>query len=157
MGDGSIACRIVSDVYDYSVWPSELAEQISGVGHPAVGICLDVGHAALAANAFGFDYIEECAAVAPLVRHVHLHDNLEKPNLTGEPPVSGHHVYGWGDLPPGQGSMPFGDLLRLLVFPEDPTCCVELAPELYSLAPEALRAARELEELAGAAPVRISA
>src|ERR671913_1346073 len=33
-------------VYDYSVWPSELAEQISAVDHPAVGICLDVGHAA---------------------------------------------------------------------------------------------------------------
>lgn len=36
-------------VYDYSVWPSELAEQISAVDHTAVGICLDVGHAALAA------------------------------------------------------------------------------------------------------------
>jgi sugar phosphate isomerase/epimerase len=28
-------------VYDYSVWPSELAEQISAVDHPAVGLCLD--------------------------------------------------------------------------------------------------------------------
>ena len=43
-------------VYDYSVWPSELAEQISAVDHPAVGLCLDVGHAALAAGVFGFDY-----------------------------------------------------------------------------------------------------
>src|SRR5215210_4640340 len=40
-------------VYDYSVWPSQLAEQISTIDHPAVGICLDVGHAALAAGFFG--------------------------------------------------------------------------------------------------------
>ena len=85
-------------VYDYSVWPSELAEQISAVDHLAVGICLDVGHAALASGVFGFDYIEECANIAPLVRHVHLHDNLQKTNLTGEPPVSEHPVYGLGDL-----------------------------------------------------------
>jgi sugar phosphate isomerase/epimerase len=64
-------------VYDYSVWPSELAEQISAVDHLAVGICLDVGHAALASEVFGFDYVEECATSAPLVRHVHLHDNLQ--------------------------------------------------------------------------------
>jgi len=133
-------------VYDYSVWPSQLAEQISRVDHPAVGICLDVGHAALAAQAFAFDLIEECAALAPLVRHVHLHDNLQRINLTGEPAVSEHTVYGLGDLhlPPGRGTIPLGDLLQSMSFPENPTCCVELSPELFSLVPEALRAAREL-------------
>ncbi|HLM77534.1 MAG TPA: sugar phosphate isomerase/epimerase, partial [Rubrobacteraceae bacterium] len=136
-------------IYDYSVWPSELAEQISAVDHPAVGICLDLGHAALAANFFGFDYVEECAAVAPLVRHLHLHDNLQKINLTGVPPVSEHPVYGWGDLhlPPGRGTIPLKDMFWRVDFPENPTCCVELCPELYSLAPEALHAARELGEL----------
>ena len=137
-------------VYDYSVWPSELAEQIAAVDHPAVGICLDVGHAALASGVFGFDYIEECATIAPLVRHVHLHDNLMKANLTGEPSVSEHHVYGLGDLhlPPGRGTIPLEDLFRSLYFPRDPTCCVELCSEYYSLVPEALRAARELTEMA---------
>ncbi len=56
---------ILRAVYGYSVRPSELAEQLHAVDHPAVVLCLDVGHAALAANAFGFDYFEECAAVAP--------------------------------------------------------------------------------------------
>src|SRR5829696_5659189 len=107
-------------IYDYSVWPSELAEQVFAVDHSAVGVCLDVGHAALAANFFGFDYLEECAAVAPLVRHLHLHDNLQKTNLTGEPPVSEHHVYGLGDLhlPPGRGTVPLGDLLWLWTSPK---------------------------------------
>jgi sugar phosphate isomerase/epimerase len=133
-------------VYDYSVWPRLLAEQISTVDHPAVGICLDVGHAALAAGFFGFDFIEECAAVAPLVRHVHLHDNLQRTNLTGVPAVSEHTVYGMGDLhlPPGRGTIPLGDLFHRMDFPENPSCCVELSPELFYLVPEALQAAREL-------------
>lgn len=135
------------EVYDYSVWPSQLAEQISTVDHPAVGICLDVGHAALAAGFFGFDLIEECAAIAPLVRHVHLHDNLQKTNLTGEPRVSEHTVFGLGDLhlPPGRGTIPLEDLLMRMDFPERPSCCVELSPEGFSLVPEALLAGRELD------------
>jgi sugar phosphate isomerase/epimerase len=133
-------------VYDYSVWPSRLAEQVSAVDHSAVGICLDVGHAALAADFFGFDFIEECAAIAPLVRHVHLHDNLQRTNLTGEPQGSEHTVFGLGDLhlPPGRGTIPLEDLFRRMDFPERPSCCVELSPEGFSLVPEALRAGREL-------------
>ena len=145
-------------VYDYSVWPRQLAEQISTVDHPAVGICLDVGHAALAAGFFGFDFIEECAAVAPLVRHIHLHDNLQRTNLTGVPAVSEHTVYGMGDLhlPPGRGTIPLGDLFHRTDFPENPSCCVELSPELFYLVPEALQAARELS-LEAASLVRVPA
>jgi sugar phosphate isomerase/epimerase len=133
-------------IYDYSVWPSQLAEQIFAVDHPAVGICLYVGHAALAAGFFGFDFIEECGATASLVRHVHLHDNLQRTNVTGEPQASEHTVYGLGDLhlPPGKGTIPLEDLFRRMEFPEKPSCCVELSPELFSLGPEALHAAREI-------------
>jgi sugar phosphate isomerase/epimerase len=133
-------------IYDYSVWPSELAEQIHKVWHPAVGICLDVGHAALAAGVFGFDYIEECATLAPLVRHVHLHDNFQRTNRTDEAAVSEHTVYGLGDLqlPPGRGTIPLGDLFQRMNFPENPSCCVELSPEHFSQVPAALHAAREL-------------
>jgi sugar phosphate isomerase/epimerase len=132
--------------YDYSVWPSRLADQISAVDHPAVGICLDVGHAALAAGFFGFDLIGECGAIASLVRHVHLHDNLQRTNLLGEPPVSEHPVYGLGDLhlPPGRGTIPLEELFRRMDFPERPSCCVELSPEGFSSVPVALRAGREL-------------
>jgi sugar phosphate isomerase/epimerase len=146
-------------VYDYSVWPRELAEQISAVDHPAVGICLDVGHAALASDVFGFDYLEECAAVASLVRHVHLHDNLIKTNLTGEPQVSEHPVYGLGDLhlPPGRGSIPFEKLFQRLHFPSAPSCCVELSPELLPLTPEAIRTAREIRERVAVGPEPVSA
>jgi sugar phosphate isomerase/epimerase len=139
-------------VYDYSVWPSQLAEQISAVDHPAVGICLDVGHAALAAGFFGFDFIEECGAIASLVHHIHLHDNLQRTNLTGEPRVSEHTAYGLGDLhlPPGRGTIPLEDLLRRVEFPEKPSCCVELSPEHFSSVPEALHAAREISQAVAA-------
>lgn len=134
------------EIYDYSVWPSELAEQVSAVDHPAIGICLDVGHAALAANVFGFDYFEACAAAAPLVRHLHIHDNLRKSNLTGVPPVSEHAAQGLGDLhlPPGVGDIPLRELFQRVDFPKDPSCCVELSPDLYSRAPQALHAARDI-------------
>lgn len=147
------------EVYDYSVRPSELAEQISSVDHPSVGLCLDVGHAALAARAFGFDYLEEFAAVAPLVRHVHLHDNLQKPNFTGNPPVSEHTVYGLGDLhlAPGRGTIPLEETFHRVDLPRDPSCCVELSPELRSLAPEALRAARGLARTAAKTRSKASA
>jgi hypothetical protein len=69
-----------------------------------------------------------------------------KTNLTGDPPVSEHPVYGLGDLhlPPGRGTIPLEDLFRLVEFPENPSCCVELSPGFYSLAPEALQAARKI-------------
>jgi sugar phosphate isomerase/epimerase len=139
-------------IYDYSVWPSQLAKQIFAVEHPAVGICLDVGHAALAAGYFGFDFIEECCATASLVRHVHLHDNLQRTNVTGEVQASEHTVYGLGDLhlPPGRGTIPLEDLFRRMEFPENPSCCVELSPELFSLVPEALHAAREISLMVAA-------
>ena len=75
-----------------------------------------------------------------------------------EPAVSEHTVYGLGDLhlPPGRGTIPLGDLLQRMSFPENPSCCVELSPELISLVPEALGAARELI-LKAASRERVSA
>jgi hypothetical protein len=86
-------------------------------------------------------YYVECAAVAPLVRRIHLHDNLMRTNVTGEPPVSEHPIYGLGDLhlPPGRGAIPLEEMFRRVDFPENPACYVELSPDFYSLAPEALR------------------
>lgn len=137
------------EVYDYSTWPSDLAEQVAAVDHPAVGICLDVGHAALSAGFFGFGYVEECAIAAPLVRHIHLHDNLRENSAHVDPLDYGDDVYGVGDLhlPPGRGSIPLAELFRRLDFPADPSCCVELSPGSFQEAPEALRSARELSKL----------
>lgn len=140
------------EVYAYAAWPSGLAGQVAATDHPAVGVCLDVGHAAVASGVFGFDYLEECAVVAPLVRHIHLHDNLCRPEPEdGEPRVPERLAYGTGDLhlPPGRGTIPLGELFRSARFPHDPTVCVELLPNLRPLAKEAVEAARKLGESVG--------
>lgn len=136
--------------YAYAVRPSDLAEQVAEVDHPAVGVCLDVGHAAVAASAFGFDFLEECGIAAPLVSHLHLHDNLGRPDPSAEGRVAERHAYGLGDLhlPPGRGAIPLGDLIREGDFAMDPACCVELRPDLSPLAGEAVEAARELTTVA---------
>lgn len=71
-------------------------------------------------------------------------------HLTGEPPVSEHPVYGFGDLhlSPRRGIILLEDLFRRVYFPSNPTCCAELCPEHYSLLPEILRAARKMMEAA---------
>ena len=63
-------------------------------------------------------------------------------------PAAEIRIYGLGDLhlPPGRGAIPLNEMFRRVDFPENPACCVELSPDLYFLAPEALRAARELPE-----------
>lgn len=137
---------LTGERYAYAVRPAELAEQVSDVDHPAVGMCLDVGHAFVAAGFYGFDFVRECAETAPLVRHVHLHDNLGQPDADGEIRASERHAYGLGDLhlPPGRGTIPLERLLRTSNFAQPPTCCVELLPDLSPLSVESLRAAREL-------------
>lgn len=138
--------------YAYAARPSELAGQVSGVDHPAVGVCLDVGHAFVAASFYGFDFVRECAEIAPLVRHLHLHDNLGRPDPGGESRLSERHAYGLGDLhlPPGHGAVPLEELLEAASFAGPPTCCVELLPDLQRLAGEALQAARRLGRRRGA-------
>lgn len=102
----------------------------------------------MAASFFGLGYFKECAAAAPLVHHVHLHDNLGRPDLAegGEPRVSERLSYGIRDLhlPPGKGAVPLEKLFRSTAFPQNATCCVELSPGLRHLSEEALSYAREL-------------
>lgn len=136
--------------YTYSVWPSELAAQVVAVDHPSVGLCLDVGHAFVASSFHGFDFVQECASAAPLVRHLHLHDNLGRPQAMREPEPTERLAYGLGDLhlPPGKGVIPLEELFSQVEFPQAATCCVELPSGTGRIAVEdALDAARALVEL----------
>lgn len=143
--------------YTYSVWPSELAAQVAEVDHPAVGACLDVGHAFVASTFHGYDFVEECASIAPLVRHIHLHDNLGRPEHVMEPEPTERLAYGLGDLhlPPGKGDVPLGELFSQVDFSRADTCCVELPSSTsLSVAKQALDAGRAIvglarEEIAG--------
>lgn len=137
---------LAGEVYDPSARPSELAETVADVNHPSVGVCLDTGHAALSASAFGLGFFEECEVVAPLVRHVHVQDNFQRVNLTGEPNVAEHRAFGFGDihLPPGHGTIPFAELFEKVAFPNAFSYCAELSEEHPHLAGEALAGARRV-------------
>jgi sugar phosphate isomerase/epimerase len=95
-----------------------LAEQVREVGSPNVGICLDVGHAFLAAPywlAGAGSYLSEIRAIAPLVRHVHWHDNFGRLDDRCES-LGERLVFGEADnhLPPGWGTIPLAEVLSAL-------------------------------------------
>jgi hypothetical protein len=46
------------------------------------------------------------------------------------------------------GTIPLEDLFRRVDFLKNPSCCIELSPDFYSLAPQALLSAREIVESA---------
>jgi sugar phosphate isomerase/epimerase len=52
--------------------PGLLVELANGVGSPALGLCLDVGHQHVFSRVSMLDWVQQ---MAPYLRHIHLHDN----------------------------------------------------------------------------------
>ncbi len=108
---------VVENVFAYdgltTPTPSALAADLIAVDHPAVAACLDVGHAAIAAAEAGLDVGAEVAALAPLARHVHVHDNFARPRSRAFFHPSEALAFGEGDLhlAPGDGALPLDRLL----------------------------------------------
>jgi sugar phosphate isomerase/epimerase len=92
-----------------------LAEQVREVNSPSVGICLDVGHAFLAAPYCPRGYLDQIRGAAPWVRHLHWHDNFGKLDDRCDS-LAERLVFGEADchLPPGTGSIPLGEVWSLL-------------------------------------------
>jgi sugar phosphate isomerase/epimerase len=113
--------------YSYAVWPEQLAAQIEAVGHPAVGVCLDFSHLFLAAEWFGFDFLEGVRTLAPLSVHLHVQDTFGLADDRDVPAL------GLGDLhlPPGWGRVPLADAFRVGEFTREPVLMVELLDERF--------------------------
>ncbi len=93
-----------------------LARQVREIGSPHVGLALDVGHAFLATPYWGdSSYLEAIEACAPLVAHVHVHDNLGRLEDAATCPWE-QQVLGEGDMhmPPGWGGIPLREVLGIL-------------------------------------------
>ncbi|WP_274427336.1 sugar phosphate isomerase/epimerase family protein [Chelativorans sp. YIM 93263] len=108
--------------------PRAVAEQIVAVDHPALGGCLDFGHAFLSAPVLGFDFLAAVADFSEQVWHLHLHDNCGIPD-TGAVGDSGDRVaMGVGDLhmPMGWGRILWEEVLPSMRLRQGTYAMIEL-------------------------------
>jgi len=113
----------LENVLDREIEP--FAEIIDRVGHPDLGMCLDLGHAHCYSNHSASEWASN---LKPYIRHVHLHDN---------------HGVKDGHLALGEGSVPWKEVLGILAGAQpDLSCTIECSSE------ERIR--RSLQALGGA-------
>jgi len=122
-----------------------LARMIREVGHCSVGATLDIGHAYLAARRYGWNLYDGVEAVAPLVRHIHLHDNFGRCSASYERKQYEMAAMGRGDMhmPIGWGEIPVWPILQLLPRYSG-LVTLELRPRYRDKYREALAAARAM-------------
>ena len=100
----------LENVLDREIEP--FAEIIDRVGHPDLGMCLDLGHAHCYSN---HSAAEWAGVLKPYIRHVHLHDNQG---------VKDEH------LALGEGSVPWKEVLGILADAQpDLSCTIECSSE----------------------------
>ncbi|MDO5399607.1 MAG: sugar phosphate isomerase/epimerase family protein [Eubacteriales bacterium] len=98
---------------------------VSGLGHESCAMTLDLGHLWIAANRFGFDYVQAVRDCAPWVRHVHINDNhgifepmrLENKALYDTLGKGTRFTFSRGDIhiPPFWGSAPLARAFQILI------------------------------------------
>lgn len=129
-----------------------LTRQMEAVNLPNVGICLDVGHAFLAAPYWpDTDYLAAIRACAPWVNHLHFHDNFGHVDDDSES-LGERLVFGEADnhLPPGWGQIPLEAVLTALKEARyDGLVVLELRPRYLPYLDEALANTRRLLHQAG--------
>jgi len=131
--------------YCYGESLEDLAAMIREVDHACVGITLDVGHAFLSASHYSFDLFNGIEAIAPYVRHLHLHDNFGKNAFSYEKKQYEAAATGRGDMhmPIGWGSIPVGEIFRRLSGYQG-AVTLEMRPRYRAYCGEALANARIL-------------
>ena len=120
--------------YSYSVWPDQLAEQVSAIDHPRVGVTVDFGHLFVSSESFGFDYVDGVRTLSQSVVHFHVVDSFGRPSRTsGAYSQAKALEFGEGDihLPPGYGSIPFEEIFGEVEFPRRPTFIAEVLGERF--------------------------
>jgi sugar phosphate isomerase/epimerase len=138
-----------SDPGVHTALPSRLARELVAINHPNVRGCLDFSHAALACTASGADYFKEVGALAPVSRHLHIHDSCGDPLQIRTYTRSERVAFGIGDLhlPLGWGNLPWHNLMEKLSFEPDVIFNLELpVPYWFALA-ESVSAMREMAQL----------
>lgn len=158
LGEAAKACGVLLCVENifaekcnrYTASPSELARELTMIGHSHIVACLDISHAAVHCDSVGLDMMTEIAALIPLAKHVHIHDSFGRSNN-----MPTHNQYetmglGIGDLhlPIGWGNLPFDDIVDLAPFPTNTIFNIELNKHRWHALDETVQAARRIAALA---------
>lgn len=124
--------------------PGRLAQELRAIAHPNVMATFDISHGWLHCGQMGADFLAEARALAPLSRHLHLHDSFGRPNDFWTYTVTEMLAFGVGDLhlPMGWGSIPWDALAEGCEWPEDLVADVEVNQRYRSAFPEAIAASR---------------
>ena len=127
----------------HTATPSELARELELIDHNAVTATFDFGHAALNLEAVDTVFLAEAAALAPLSKHLHIHDNFGLADVTPVYTSSEALAFGEGDLhlPLHMGTIPWAALAQLS-YPEDPLFMIELDPRWWREAQAMVEATR---------------
>jgi sugar phosphate isomerase/epimerase len=116
----------------YTALPSRLAQEIKAVGHSHVWACLDFSHAAIRCHHTAADFLSEVKALAPVAKHLHIHDSFGDSTQMTTYSKSERVAYGLGDLhlPIGWGKLPWDELMSSLSFADGAIFNLEL-PYMY--------------------------
>lgn len=108
--------------------PDSIADQIAAVDHPNLRATIDVSHAHLAASHHGRDLADSLARMAPLTRHLHIHDSFGRAPTIARAGYKELLAYGMGDihLPVGWGNIDFETVLAALDLPAGLSMTLEI-------------------------------
>lgn len=105
-------------------YADKAADFVRRLDHKNVGMTLDLGHLYLSACYFGYDYLDTVRRCAPLVRHVHVNDNVgifepmrvENHRLYDTLSMGYRTMFGRGDIhiAPFWGKAPLEEGMRIL-------------------------------------------
>ncbi|WP_181700347.1 sugar phosphate isomerase/epimerase family protein [Chthonobacter albigriseus] len=155
---GVLLC--VENVFSFSgehtATPARLADELAAVDHPAVVATFDVSHGALQCAVEGRDFFAEALQLAPLSRHVHVHDSFGRPGDFWVYHRSEALAFGAGDLhiPVGWGNLPWDRLAAEAGFPADVVLNIELDAPYWAEIGATVAATRRLAALVDAAGTR---
>lgn len=125
--------------HSYGSCIKKLTDQIKSINEDNVGICLDFGHAYLAAKFYKYDFFEAIEYAAPYVNHFHIHDNFGKVMSSNRPYM---YLYPFGEddlhLPIGWGEIPYNKIFSSIDFPRPKVLVFELKPRYFKEAKECI-------------------
>jgi len=123
----------------FGILPQELLAIINLVREDNLKVVLDVGHAFLAANLYGFDLMSFFDCLSPYIYHMHLHDNLGVPAEINE-------NYGDQHLPVGKGKIDFGQVFDRIEEIQPKNLVLELKHVTRAEAMESINILKQLRD-----------